>query len=132
MRRFPVVLAVALCALSIQPASHAARDGLGQGLQQDARMELLIFERESCVYCELFRRDVAPRYRSAPASAKAPLRFVDIDRADIGALGLKGRLTMLPTAVLMKNGAEVDRIVGYTGPETFFQLVPVLLERAGQ
>lgn len=93
-------------------------------------IELLVFERQPCTYCEIFKREVAPRYKTAALSRRAPLRFVDIDHVDLDKLGLRTRLTTLPTVVLMQNGAEVERISGYTGPETFFQLIDTLLSRA--
>lgn len=107
----------------------AARDWLSRP-RTGAHLELLVFEREACAYCEVFRRDVAPRYTRSTIAADAPLRFVDIDKVDMGRLGLRSKLDVLPTAVLMKDGIEVDRIPGYTGPDIFFQVVPLLLERA--
>ena len=61
---------------------------------------------------------------------QAPLRYVDIAKTDTSALGLKAPLTMLPTAVLMKNGRELDRITGYWGRETFIKMLSYLLARA--
>jgi hypothetical protein len=37
---------------------------------------------------------------------------------------------MLPTAVLMQNGRELDRITGYWGRETFIKMLSYLLARA--
>jgi thioredoxin-related protein len=86
-------------------------------------MELIVFEHPDCIYCAVFRRDVAASYqRSAPA-AEAPLRYVDIAKSDIGALRLKEGIDMVPTAVLMKNGEEVGRISGYWGREGFFKML---------
>ena len=64
---------------------------------------------------------------SAPAAA--PLRFVDINSRDTDSLGLKSRLDTLPTAVVMRDGREVDRIVGYWGPTNFFKLLSFILMR---
>jgi hypothetical protein len=52
-----------------------------------------------------------------------PIRYVDIDKVDVGTLGLKAKLTILPTIVLMQNGVEVERIDGLTAPSTFLVLV---------
>ena len=105
----------------------SAQFGMGRaGLEPKARvtaMELIVFEHPDCLYCAVFRRDVAPSYqRSAPA-AEAPLRYVDIAKSDIGALRLKEGIDMVPTAVLMKNGEEVGRISGYWGREGFFKML---------
>ena len=92
-------------------------------------VELLVFERADCTYCRVFRRDVLPQYRQAVREDAVPLRFVDIDKSDLGSLALKRRIDTLPTAVLMKNGSEVDRIVGYWGPDNFFKLLAHILAR---
>jgi thioredoxin-related protein len=92
-------------------------------------VELLVFERADCAYCRVFRRDVLPQYRQAVREDAVPLRFVDIDKSDLGSLALKRRIDTLPTAVLMKNGSEVDRIVGYWGPDNFFKLLAHILAR---
>jgi thioredoxin-related protein len=92
-------------------------------------MEVLVFEHPDCTYCRIFRRDVLPRYREAMPADTVPLRFVDIATNDTGSLGLKRRIDMVPTAVLMRDGHEVDRIAGYWGPDNFFKLLTHMLGR---
>jgi thioredoxin-related protein len=106
----------------------AARDG--NKATNTTGLEMLVFERQPCTYCELFRQEILPRYMGSPPAARAPMRFVNIDHVDLEALGLRTRLTTIPTAVLMQNGTEIDRITGYMVPETFFQVVQRLLSRA--
>ena len=120
MRAVFVVACACVLLLSVQ-------FGMGRaGVEPKARvtaMELIVFEHPDCIYCAVFRRDVAPSYqRSAPA-AEAPLRYIDIAKSDIGALRLKEGIDMVPTAVLMKNGEEVGRISGYWGREGFFKML---------
>ena len=110
----------------------AARDlssFFGGGKSTVVRYELVVFERPDCGYCDLFRQSIAPRYRDGGMAQKMPLRFVDIDKIDTDAIGLKQRLTMLPTAVVMKDGAEVDRVAGLTAPQVFFTLIQHILAR---
>jgi thioredoxin-related protein len=92
-------------------------------------LEVLIFEHADCVYCRVFRRDVLPRYREAVRTNAAPLRFIDIEKDDTASLDLNARIDTLPTAVVMRNGREVDRIVGYWGPNGFFQLLAHILAK---
>jgi hypothetical protein len=92
-------------------------------------IELLVYEHRDCVYCQLFRRDVLPRYQQALA-AELPIRFVDIAEAGNEAPGLRRKVDTLPTAVLMLRGREIDRIVGYWGPDNFFKLLAHLRARA--
>jgi hypothetical protein len=112
-------------------APDRPRQGLFGGRAPSAapRMELVVFERAGCGYCEMFRARIAPDYASGTAGGRAPLRYVDLDRSDIDevAMGLKARITVLPTAVLMRDGAEVDRIVGLTAPQTFHTLIQYMM-----
>lgn len=100
-------------------ATAAAKSGL----------ELLVFEREDCHICEIFRRQIGSRYAMAPVATEAPMRYIDIDKVDLDKIRLKSRLTMLPTVVLMQNGREVERINGLTAPDTFFTLVQHMMNR---
>ena len=61
-------------------------------------VELLVFEHRDCVYCQLFRHDVLPRYQQALA-AELPIRFVDIAEAGNDSPGLRRRVDTLPTVV---------------------------------
>jgi len=89
----------------------------------------LVFEHPDCVYCRVFRRDVLPKYHEAVRADAAPLRFVDIATGDTASLGLNARIDTVPTAVVMRDGREVDRIVGYWGPTNFFKLLSHILMR---
>ena len=80
---------------------------------------MLVFEHADCVYCRVFRRDVLPQYHQAVRANTAPLRFVDIAKDDTDSLGLNSRIDTLPTAVVMRNGREVDRIVCVITPPRF-------------
>ncbi|HRK17632.1 MAG TPA: hypothetical protein PK970_01635 [Hyphomicrobiaceae bacterium] len=88
-----------------------------------SRYEILVFEKAGCRYCEVFRADVATRYKDLPQASKMPMRFLDVEKVDIGALGLRDGLTLVPTAVVMRDGAEVDRIQGLTSAQNFLLLL---------
>lgn len=139
----PFVALALLCSLWAAPEGHAARDwlpsfggslakppvGLGEAVPQ-GDLELLVFEVDGCTYCEVMRRDVLPRYRASASGAEAPMRFIDINQVDTDKLALRGTVQVVPTAVLMKNGKEVDRVERYFGPEMFFQIVARMIEQA--
>jgi thioredoxin-related protein len=112
------------------PSWLSPNQGAVTALPATSNMELLVFEVQGCVYCDVFRRDVLPTYQSAPAAVRAPIRFVDINSVDADKLALRGAVRVVPTMVLMKEGKEVERITGYTAPSTFFKLVNYMLERA--
>ncbi len=127
MRTLIAAIAASLLLLAGQDAGRAALNVAAPA--GTPAVELLVFERADCAYCRVFRRDVLPKYRHAVRDDAVPLRFVDIDKSDPGSLTLKARIDTLPTAVLMKNGSEVDRIVGYWGPDNFFKLLAHMLAR---
>ena len=117
-----IFIVVCACVLLISAQAVMSRAGIEPTARITA-MEVIVFEHPDCLYCAVFRRDVAPGYqRSAPA-AEAPLRYVDIAKSDIRPLRLKEGIDMVPTAVLMKNGEEVGRISGYWGREGFFRML---------
>ena len=125
-----LIAAVVACLLLPLAGHDAGRAALnGAAPTGTPAVELLVFERNDCAYCRVFRRDVLPKYRHAVRDDAVPLRFVDIDKSDPGTLALKSRIDTLPTAVLMRNGREVDRIVGYWGPDNFFKLLAHILAR---
>lgn len=77
--------------------------------------------------CQLFRDEIAPLYRATARARLAPLRFVDVAHTDIDAMGLASPVEIIPTVILMRDGAEIDRLVGYTGPEIFMRAVGAML-----
>jgi hypothetical protein len=140
MRRLSVVvrsLAVSAAVLSAglvfgafgSRPGNAARDLAPEPARTGARLEILVFEAEACTYCEIFRRDVAPRYRFAPISSQAPLRFIDIGKVDVDKIGLTTRLDVLPTTVLMKGGREVERITGLTSADTYYRVLQYMINK---
>jgi hypothetical protein len=126
------ILAAAAAALVLGLASQgigtAALDPT-RGPQQPT-LELVVFEHPDCTYCQVFRSRVAPAYRTSPHQARAPMRFVDVTGPDADRMGLNESVRMVPTAVMMKNGREVDRIAGYWAQDHFFKMVAHILVRA--
>lgn len=118
------ILIAALAAVAAWAAGHGlARSAVDSGAGVRPAMELVVFEHPDSVYCSAFRNSVAPRYRGSPQEAEAPLRFVDIASADARRYALKTPISMVPTAVLIKDGREVDRISGYWGADNFLKMV---------
>lgn len=99
-------------------------------LQQPLRAaELIMVEEDGCVYCARFNREIAPAYPKTAEGIRAPLRRVQ--RTDSWPQDLAGitpaRFT--PTFILVQDGEEVDRLVGYPGDEHFWFLVGQMLEK---
>lgn len=92
-----------------------------------AGMELIAFEAPGCIYCPVFRRDVAPSYPASRAGKFAPLRFVDVNDAAADSLALNAPVTIVPTLVLVRDGVEIGRISGYVGRENMHQILNAYL-----
>lgn len=116
----PLALAAAVEPATDRTAAHAPLDG---------SVQLVVFEAEGCVYCNLFRRHVLPAYSASPRGREVPLRFLDLNAPDAGRVGLEAPVDLLPTAVLLRNNREVGRIPGYVAPESFFHAVNHLMSR---
>jgi thioredoxin-related protein len=128
MRRLMMILALSLTALLIAHAApraaHDDKPPRGSGV------ELLVFEHPDCLYCRVFRRDVVPQYQEGTQAQRAPMRFIDLQKSSTDGLGLNAHISTVPTAVLVKNGREVDRIVGYWSPDNFFKMLAYMLTKA--
>lgn len=121
------VLAATLLIAGTAVHVHAALDDSTP--TADSGLELVVLEVKDCFACDLVRRHIEPAYARAPQSRDVPLRYVDLNAVDAEALGLAAPVTLLPTIVLRRDGREVSRIAGYTGPAVFFQAVEHMLAR---
>lgn len=90
-------------------------------------VELVVIEARGCPMCQIFRDEIAPLYRATERATRAPLRFVDVAHADLETMGLTSPVEIIPTVVLMRDGTEIDRLVGYTGPEIFMRAIGIML-----
>lgn len=129
VRKSAVVLA-AILAAAAPSATSLARTDTSKLPALASPYELVVFEADGCIYCENFRSDVLPLYRESQIGRETPIRFVNVSRSDETKMGLSGAITIAPTVVLMHQGQEVDRIVGYTGPFNFMKMVAYMLGRS--
>lgn len=91
-----------------------------------AAAELVMVERDGCVYCARWDAEIAPIYPKTPEGSFAPLRRMDIaERPDD--IAFVSRPVLTPTFVLIEDGAELARIEGYGGDELFWAMLTVLL-----
>ena len=85
--------------------------------------ELIMVEQENCHWCHKWDADVGTTYNRTPVGQIAPLRRVDIadpKPSDLAHINL-GRAT--PVFILVEDGAEIGRVRGYPGRETFWMLL---------
>ena len=102
---------------------------LAVGQAQQARGELVMFEREGCVWCAQWDREIAPIYPKTDEARLFPLRRVDLDKDRPTTLQLAQPIHFTPTFVLAVCGREVGRITGYPGDDHFWGLLDVEIKR---
>jgi thioredoxin-related protein len=120
-------LFAALCLSALAAAPVRAVVDLETSALPDSRLEILVVEIDNCIYCGLFRRDVAPTYKVSGRAKTIPMRFVNINAPDVDRLALTAPIDSVPTVLIVENGRELGRIAGYVGPEIFFHSLSRLL-----
>ena len=98
-------------------------------VQAAGAAELVMFEQKGCVWCQRFDREIAPAYDKTDEGRRAPLRRVDIAKAQPADLAFVKRERFTPVFVLVDNGREFGRIRGYPGDTFFWGLLANLIEK---
>lgn len=82
--------------------------------------ELVLFEFDGCLWCEQWKREVGTYYPKTAEGKAAPLRVIDLFDKRPPYLASIAPVRATPTFVLVENGEEVGRIIGYTDPKAFW------------
>ena len=91
--------------------------------------ELVMFGSPLCPWCEDWEGEVGAIYPKHAEGRMAPLRRVDIEQARPPELAEIDRVVFTPTFVLLVEGREVGRILGYPGEAHFWGLLGSLLRK---
>ena len=101
---------------------------LGLPVVADAA-ELIMFEEAGCPWCARWDSEIAAIYPKTAEGKRAPLRRVDLHSTWPEDLpDLKG-VHYTPTFVLIDDGREVGRLLGYPGDDFFWGLLAELIGR---
>ncbi len=103
--------------------------GFSANLAQ-AKDKLVMFDAHSCGACKQFKREMAPVYRRSKLGKTVPLRIVDSNGR--GMKRYRNRvhpISYTPTFVLMRNGREIARTVGYSGRKSFMRTIRAMHRR---
>ena len=93
--------------------------------------ELLMVESEGCEWCELWDKEIGSVYSKTREGKYAPLRRVDISDM-LSTKQIKIRLpNFTPTFVVLDDGREVARIIGYPGEDFFWPMLNEELKKTG-
>lgn len=94
---------------------------------------LVMLERHDCPYCRRWLREVGTSWDASDLGRRAPLRRVDIGRGSLPAdLAFLRGAVFTPTFVLVKDGRELGRIVGYQGEALFWQAAEALVAKLNE
>jgi hypothetical protein len=91
--------------------------------------ELVMFEDAACSWCRRWHAEIGPGYPHSEEGQRAPLRRVDIRDLHMSGVSLASPVRATPTFVLVEDGREVGRIVGYPGADFFYPRLEELLAR---
>ena len=91
--------------------------------------ELVMFGSPHCPWCEAWEGEVGAIYPKTAEGRLAPLRRVDIEQPRPPELAEIDRVVFTPTFVLLVEGREVGRILGYPGEAHFWGLLGALLRQ---
>lgn len=85
--------------------------------------ELVMFESRTCHWCQRWHAEIGPVYPNTPEAQCAPLRRVDVDEPLPEDLNVVSPIVFTPTFVVVEDGREVARLVGYPGEDFFWPLL---------
>ena len=91
-----------------------------------------MFESAGCSWCERWNREVGSIYERTEEAHVAPLRRVDLNGPRPDDLADIRGIVYTPTFVLVENGREVGRILGYPGEAHFWGLLGLELQKLGK
>lgn len=89
--------------------------------------ELIMFEQPGCEWCERWDEEIGEIYNKTDEGRIAPLLRQDIDTPLTSEYDFIKRVIYTPTFVLVDNGKELGRIVGYPGEMHFWGLLGEML-----
>ena len=90
---------------------------------------LIMFEAQGCPYCELWKVQIGPIYPKTEEAQIAPLLIMDIDDPLPEGVTIVFDPIYTPTFVLINDGKEVARLVGYPGEDFFWGLLNRMISK---
>lgn len=91
--------------------------------------ELVMFEEAGCPWCIRWHQEVGEAYMHSAEGRRAPLRSVDAHGSRPRDLAFVKGVRATPTFVLVDDGREIGRIVGYPGADFFWGLLAPMMAR---
>ena len=92
-------------------------------------LTLVMFETEDCDWCFEWHKQIGSSYKKSNLGKRAPLRRMDIRTPIPTDLKLENGIMFTPTFVLVENGQEIGRILGFSGDYQFWGQLENLISR---
>ncbi len=92
------------------------------------KFDLVMIESHSCPYCRAWVRDVGDSYHKTAEGKFAPLSRVTTDEAKEQ---FNLNVSFTPTFIILKNGKEVGRLIGYIDDSFFWPKLDNILAKHG-
>jgi thioredoxin-related protein len=129
LARMPALIALALLVLAAlgSPSAGPVARNIETSELTASRLEIVVVEERDCLYCRLFRRDLFPAYAASPRAREVPMRFLDAGELASSQLSLKSAVDVVPTILVLADGAEIGRVPGYASRKIFFSSINALL-----
>ncbi len=108
------------------PTTKAARD-LWSSAEPTPNLEMVVLEVPGCIYCNVFRRQLLPTYKSSKQAKRIPIRFVNLNDPALAEIGLTQPVDIVPTFVILEDNHEIGRIPGYMSRHDFFRAIDYIL-----
>lgn len=122
------IAAIMSIALALLPVSPGRGETLNAAEKAKPGVQLVMIGEKGCPYCARWDKEVGVAYAASAEGQFAPL--LRLDRSDPEAATFSN-IHYSPTFIVLNNGVEIGRIVGYPGPDFFWGLLSQILQRAG-
>lgn len=91
--------------------------------------ELIMFEEAGCMWCERWNEEIGVVYDRTSQGRIAPLRRLDAHQPLPPDLRALDRASYTPTFVLVEDGRDIGRILGYPGEHFFWGMLDNLIAK---
>lgn len=85
--------------------------------------ELVMIESAACAWCRKWHAEIGPIYPKSAEATCAPLRRVDIANLETAGIVTASPVVYTPTFVIVEEGKEIGRVIGYAGEDFFWPLL---------
>jgi len=103
-------------------------DAVGAAPGEVSDVRLIMIEDPGCPYCARWHNEVGIAYAASAEGRFAPLVRRGRNHPDVAQFD---NVIYSPTFIVVRNGVEIGRIIGYSGPDFFWGFLARLLKQAG-